>query len=63
MKLETHLEPFVDSLNSAGIENVEVIERANVDPTMGNLLDRFIAHESLLEIKARKPGERTESKG
>jgi integrase len=62
LKLETHLEPFVDRLNSAAIDKLEATEKAIVDPSMGDLLDKFIQEERLLEIKARKPGERAERK-
>lgn len=54
--IEKHLKPFVNRLNSATFDNVIV------DPTVSDLLDRFIAEERLLEIKSRKPGERAEGK-
>jgi integrase len=54
--IETHLQPFVDHLNSADIDYVIV------DPDVCDLLDRFIAEENLLDIKNRKPGERAARK-
>jgi hypothetical protein len=50
------LRPFVDRLNAADIDHVIV------NPTVGDLLDRFIADENLLGIKERKPGERATDK-
>jgi integrase len=55
-KIEVHIKPFVGRLNAADIDYVVV------DPTMGDLLDRFIADENLLGIKERKPGERATDK-
>lgn len=54
--IEAHIKPFVDRLNAADIDFVIV------DPTMGDLLDRFIADEHLMEIKNRRPGERAADK-
>jgi integrase len=55
-EVEAHFKPFVDRLNAADIDYVIV------DPTVGDLLDRFIADENLLGIKERKPGERATDK-
>ena len=55
-KIEAHIKPFVDRLNATDIDYVIV------DPTMGDLLDRFIADENLLEIKNRRPGGRAADK-
>jgi hypothetical protein len=54
--IEMHLKPFVSRLNSVNFDNVII------DPTVGDLLDRYIAEERLLKIKDRKPGERAERK-
>lgn len=54
--IERHLRPFVSRLNDD--DDDEII----VDPTVADLLDRFIAEENLLEIKGRKPGERSARK-
>jgi integrase len=51
--MEKHLEPFIERLNSAKAE-----QYPTVDPTFGDLLDRFIADEKLVEIKERRAGER-----
>jgi integrase len=51
--VEKHLKPFIKRLNKAQSDHGVV-----VDPTVGDLLDKFIADEKLLEIKKRKPGER-----
>ena len=58
LKIEAHLVPFIDRLNSAAIEKSEAVEKVIVDRKVGDLLDKFIEEEGLLEIKARKPGER-----
>ena len=50
--IEKHLRPFILRLNPGEIDVLIV------DPTVGDLLDRFIADEYLLEIKERRPGER-----
>lgn len=55
-KAEEHLKPFIERLNSAKDEPVIV------DPTVGDLLDRYIKEENLLEIVKRKPGERAPRK-
>jgi integrase len=55
-EIEAHIKPFVDRLNAADLDYVIV------DPTVGDLLDRFIADENLLEIKDRRPGERAADK-
>ena len=55
-EIEAHLRPFVDRLNATEIDYVIV------DPTVDDLLDRFIADENLLKIKERKPGERATDK-
>jgi len=55
-EIEAHIKPFVDRLNAADMDYVIV------DPTVGDLLDRFIADENLLEIKDRRPGERAADK-
>jgi integrase len=49
--IEAHLKPFVERLNSTKTEKIIV------DPTVGDLLDTFIAEEHLLEIRSRKAGE------
>lgn len=51
--VEEHLMPFIERLNSGRVK-ADVI----VNPTVGDLLDNFIAEENLIEIKKRKPGER-----
>jgi integrase len=52
-----HMAPFIERLNTARIRKLVI-----VDPTVGDLLDRDIAEERLLEIKNRKPGERAPGK-
>ncbi len=54
--IETHLKPFRLRLNSG--QTGKVI----VDPTFGDLLDAYIAEENLIEIKSRRPGDRSASK-
>jgi integrase len=51
--IEKHLKPFFARLNSGEIEDLIV------DPTISDLLDRFIAEEKLIEINDRKLGERS----
>ena len=51
--MEEYLQPFIERLQSARTKPDFI-----VDPTLGDLLDRFIADENLLGIKKRKPGER-----
>jgi hypothetical protein len=51
--VEEYLQPFIERLQSARTKPDFI-----VDPTLGDLLDRFIADENLLGIKKRKPGER-----
>jgi hypothetical protein len=48
--------PFIDRLDSEGIRCLIV------DPSMGDLLNKYIADEHLLEIKQRRPGERAAGK-
>jgi integrase len=50
---ETHLKSFVERLN------VPATESAIVDPTVGDVLDKFKQEENLVEIKNRRPGDRT----
>jgi len=52
-EVEEHLRPFIKRLNKAQSDHGVL-----VDPTVSDLLDKFIEEESLLEIKKRKPGER-----
>lgn len=53
-EIEKHLESFIERLNSTkSAKEPKVI----VDPTFGDLLDRFIDDEKLLEIKERRAGE------
>lgn len=54
--IEKHLKPFIARINSGEIEDMII------DPTVDDLLDYFIAEEHLLEIKERRPGERTARK-
>src|ERR1700692_1603340 len=54
--IEKHLKPFRLRLNSGQTEKVIV------DPTFGDLLDAYIAEENLIEIKSRRPGDRTAGK-
>src|ERR1035441_9251732 len=51
--IEKHLRPFVARLNDGDVDDVIV------DPTVGDLIDCFIAEEHLIEIKERKPGDRS----
>ena len=51
--VEKHLEAFIKRLNTSRDKKPIII-----DPSIGDLLDRFIKEEHLLEIKDRKPGER-----
>lgn len=53
--IEKHLEPFIERLNSA---RQTPTRKVIVDPTFGDLLDRFIADEKLIEIKERRVEER-----
>lgn len=50
--IEEHLKPFRLRLNSGHSES------AIVDPTVSDLLDRYIAEENLIGIKRRQPGDR-----
>jgi integrase len=54
--IEKHLKPFRLRLNSGQLE------KAIVDPKFGDLLDAFIAEENLIEIKSRRPGDRSAGK-
>ena len=54
--IEKHLRQFRLRLNSSQTEKVVV------DPTFGDLLDAYIAEEQLIEIKSRRPGDRTACK-
>jgi integrase len=54
--IDKHLGPFRLRLNSGQIE------KAIVDPTFGDLLDVFIGEENLIEIKSRRPGDRSAGK-
>src|ERR1035437_10345902 len=54
--IKKHLVPFQLRLNSGQIE------KAIVDPTFGDLLDVFIGEENLIEIKSRRPGDRSACK-
>ena len=54
--INDHLKPFLFRLNA------EPSESLVIDPTVGNLLDCFIAEENLIGIKARKPGDRSARK-
>jgi integrase len=54
--IENHLKPFRLRLNSDQTGNVIV------DPTFGDLLDAYIAEENLIEIKSRRPGDRSAGK-
>lgn len=53
-KVVGHLQPFIERLNETESDSGVL-----VDPTVGDLIDRFIHEENLLEIKKRRPGERT----
>jgi len=55
-EIEKHLEPFIERLNSAKQEQKQ---KVIVDPTFGDLLDKFISDEKLVEIKERRAGERS----
>ena len=48
-----YLKPFRRRLNAQDLDSVIV------NPKVGDLLDRFIAEENLISIKARQPGDRT----
>jgi hypothetical protein len=52
--VEEHLRAFVERLNAPQDDSKPI----SVDPTVGDLLDKFIADEKLAKIKKRKPGER-----
>ena len=54
--IERHLVPFLARLNS--VDAKEII----LDPTVGDVLNEFIAEENIEEILKRKPGERAVSK-
>jgi integrase len=54
--IEKHLGPFRPRLNSGQTEKIIV------DPTFGDLLDAYIAEENLIEIKSRRPGDRSAGK-
>ena len=54
--IEKHLGPFRLRLNSGQTE------KTIVDPTFGDLLDAYIAEENLIEIKSRRPGDRSAGK-
>lgn len=56
IRAEEHLKPFIDRLNS-GADDLVII-----DPAVGDLLDRYIEDENLIEIVKRKPGERAPRK-
>lgn len=56
LDIEEYLKPFRLRLNLGQIK--EII----VDPTFGDLLDAYIAEENLIEIKSRRPGDRTTRK-
>lgn len=47
---EKHLRPFIARLTSGETEDMII------DPTVGDVIDCFIAEEGLIEIKKRKPG-------
>ena len=54
--IERHLVPFLARLNS--VDANEII----LDPTVGDVLNEFIAEENIEEILKRKPGERAANK-
>lgn len=54
-KANEHLEPFRRRVN---VKNSDTVI---VDPTVGDLLDRYIAEEKLVQIKNRRPGDRTKN--
>ena len=51
--IQDHLKPFLRRLNAGVV----------VDPTVGDLLDRYIKDENRVAIKDRKPGDGAESVG
>jgi integrase len=51
--IEKHLMPFLARLNPVSSKQILL------DPTVGDLLNRFIEEEKLVEIKLRRPGERS----
>jgi len=55
--MRVHLRPFLFRLNA------DLTEALIVDPTIGDLLDRFIEDENLIAINKRRPGDRTAREG